>query len=102
MDDGTMVVAVMGMLCGTGITISALAMIKSLFDRGRNGKAQNELTVELRALRDEVKELRRQHNDVILALDATLPKDPRLDALEARARAEREELERQTLRVGTR
>lgn len=69
MDKEAMVVAVMGIACGTGVLLSIINMIKTILsDRGK--RANEALLAELRELREEVRELRRQNNDIILALDS--------------------------------
>jgi hypothetical protein len=86
MGEGETIIAVLGILCGTGITVTFINMIKAAIT-GRGGKKQDAaLLEEIRCLREETKQLSRQNNDVILALDTSMQRmDRRLQSLEGRA-----------------
>lgn len=84
MDFASMVVAVVAISCATGLGFGVIATIKSAFS-GRGRKSNDALLAELRELRDEVRQLRQQNNDIMLALDTAL--DRRVGHLEARMHA---------------
>ena len=70
MPEEVMAVAVIGMLCSTGVVIALINAVKS-HARGRPERKDAEVLVEMRRLRDEVQQLKRT-NDVILTFDSTL------------------------------
>lgn len=84
MDFATMVVAVVAISCATGLGFGVITAIKSAFS-GRGKKANDALVSELRELRTEVRQLRQQNNDIMLALDNAL--DRRLPHSDARMHA---------------
>src|SRR4051794_2020441 len=66
-----MVVSIVALGCGTGIACSFLATIRTALTR-RLERGKDDLLAEIRALRDEVRQLRQQNNEVILSLDTGL------------------------------
>ena len=68
MDFATMVVAVVAISCTTGIGFGIIATIKSAVE-SRSRRGDDKLAAELRELREEIRQLRLQNNDLILALD---------------------------------
>ena len=67
----------------TGITNAVKEVAKA---KARGGSP--EVVDEIRLLREEIRQLRQQHNDVILSFDTTLKQvDRRLDHLEGRSYA---------------
>jgi hypothetical protein len=76
-----MPIALMFIMCSTGVAVYA---IKSIFGN-RGTVKQDALLDEIRSLREEVLALRRQNNDVVLALDTSLQRiDQRLTHAETR------------------
>jgi len=68
MEDGIVAIAVVAIACGTGVMLTVLHTIRSaIASRGRQGN--DALAVELRELREEIRQLRQQNNDLILTLD---------------------------------
>jgi hypothetical protein len=85
MDEGQTIVAVLGILCGTGITITFINMLKAAVTRGAS-KTQDALVSEIRALRGELAQLRHENHDVILSFDSSINRmDKRLEYLETRS-----------------
>jgi hypothetical protein len=79
------IVAIVAIACGTGITISFFRTIAAAIMNRRSQPVQNELVTELRSLREEVRALKQQNNDVILSLDTALHRvDQRLSYVETR------------------
>lgn len=72
MPDNLLALTIISLLCGTAVLITALALIYCYATNPRRLKAGPALEEEIQALRDEVGQLRRQNNDVILSLDHTL------------------------------
>jgi hypothetical protein len=82
MPEEVMIVSIVAIGCATGVVLTLLNTIRAAFTR-RAVKGQDELVGELRSLREEVKQLRQQNNDVILNFDTTLQRvDRRLTHLE--------------------
>lgn len=83
------IVAIVAIGCGTGMVWMFFETIKTgLANRG--SKKQDAVLEEVRALRQEVQHLRRQNNDLILALDSPVA---RLDRrLELQSRSETEQV----------
>ncbi len=80
-------IAVLAILCGTGITTYALRLIFG----GKGPAKQDAVLGELRALREEVQALRRQNNDVVLALDTNVQRlDHRLTHVDVETRGQLE------------
>jgi hypothetical protein len=71
MNEGAAFVAMFAIACCTGVTVVVLNTIKAAIVN-RGGRGQNALVSEIRELRDEVRQLRQEHNDVMLALDDTV------------------------------
>lgn len=64
------------------VITSVTSVMKEFVRKGSRG-SQHELLTELRALRDEVRQLRQQNNDVILSLDSAIHRvDQRLARVE--------------------
>lgn len=82
MREEEVIVALAAMLCATGTFCYLVHSIKSaLINRGK--RAYDELAQEIRGLRGEVRQLRQQNNEVILALDSSVPRmDHRLERRE--------------------
>lgn len=72
MKEYELALAIVGVLCGTGVLITSLALLYCYVTNPRRLKSGPGLQEELQALRDEVGQLRKQNNDVILSLDQTL------------------------------
>lgn len=68
MGEEEMIVAIVAIAAGTGVWVTLLNTVKAFFQR-RSAEDQSTLTREIRALREEVQQLRRQNNDLILGLD---------------------------------
>lgn len=91
------IVAIVAIGCGTGMVWMFFETIKAGFG-ARNKKADAELLSEVKALREEVKQLRQLNNDVILNLDhAATRTERRLDYLEGRAHLPSSQPEEQQL-----
>jgi hypothetical protein len=85
MGDGGAMVAIIAIGCGTGMVWMFFETIKTGI-ANRGGKHQNALVEEVRALRQEVAQLRHQNNDLILNFDTTLARvDRRVQHLEGGA-----------------
>jgi hypothetical protein len=84
MPEEAMVVMVVAIGCGTGLFVTLLNTWKTVMLQ--RGSAQLPgVAEELKALRDEVRRLREQNNDVILHLDSSLTQvDRRLTHVETR------------------
>jgi biopolymer transport protein ExbB/TolQ len=87
MDETQMIVALTALGCGTGILCYFMTIVKDALMR-RPLKGREELTAELRALKEEVRQLRQQNNDLILNLDTTLQRLDHLPRLENRSSLE--------------
>ena len=72
MPDNVFVLTIISLLCGTVVMITTMALIYCYVTNPRRLKNGPGLQEELRGLRDEVSQLRKQNNDVILSLDHTL------------------------------
>jgi hypothetical protein len=84
MGEGETIVAVLGILCGTGITITFINMLRAAVTRGAS-KTQDTLVNEIKGLREEMSQLRRENHDVILSFDTSINRmDKRLEYLETR------------------
>ena len=69
------------LVCSSGVAVYAIKMIFG----NKGGVKQDALLAEIRALREEVQSVRRQNNDVMLALDTSLNRvDQRLTHVETR------------------
>lgn len=74
-------IALTFLLCSTGVATYAIKMI---FGNRGNVKAEA-LMGEIKALREEIQTLKRQNNDLVLALDTSLSRmDQRLTHVETR------------------
>lgn len=67
-----MIVALTGMLCGTGIVVVFINSIRTVIAGRVDKKHQSELLAEIRSLRGEVAALRQQNNDLILGFDGAV------------------------------
>ena len=68
MDEGAAMVAIISVMGGLGTFCFLVYSIKSAIV-GRPRKMDQEILTEVKALREEVQELRRQNNELFLALD---------------------------------
>jgi ubiquinone biosynthesis protein UbiJ len=96
-------VGALAVICGTIISVSFIQMIKSIIlrpsSREKQVDASPAVLEELRALREEVRQIQRT-NDVILTYEATLERlEQRVGSLE-RAAGKTVEEEKVDLRVG--
>jgi hypothetical protein len=67
------------------VLISSISSVMKEWRKNSGGKASKELLSEMKTLREEMKRLRQQNNDVILSLDTAVNRvDRRLHHLEAR------------------
>jgi hypothetical protein len=73
-----MVLAMVAIGCTTGVLCSILNVVKSVL-LGRQTKDDPALAAEIQALREEVRLLRVQQTDMLLAIDNATP-TPRLGA----------------------
>jgi len=81
MDPGVMIVAIVAIGC-------TYELLKRFVER-RPPANQKELLGEIRALRDEIRQLRQENHGIILSLDSSLQRvDGRVDRLELRAGGE--------------
>lgn len=71
--EGMIAVMIIAVGCATGVTITFINMIKAVFTQ-RSLKGSDKVADELKALREEVRQLRVQQNDLILATDRPLPR----------------------------
>jgi hypothetical protein len=83
-------VAIVGIGCATGVTVQFLEYLKvrahATAQFGRT--SADTLLAELRALREEVSQLRQQNNDVVLSLDTTVHRlEQRVSSLDPGRRA---------------
>lgn len=69
---GEGIVAIVAIGCGTGMVWMFFETVKTAITN-RGSKRQDAMLEEIRALREEVQHLRRQNNDLILALDSAPP-----------------------------
>jgi hypothetical protein len=84
MHETEMIVAIVGMGCGTGITMAFFRTVRAALER-RGSRGQESVTDEMRMLRDEIRQLRQQNHDLVLGFDTTLQRvDHRLTYLETR------------------
>ena len=72
MPDNLLALTIIALLCGTAVLITTIVLIFCYVTNSRRLKAGPALQEEIMALRDEVGQLRKQNNDVILMLDHTL------------------------------
>jgi hypothetical protein len=84
MGEGIVVVVVVAIACTTSLGFAVINTIKAAF-AGRGKKANDVLLTEIRELRAEVRQLRQQNNDIMLAVDNTL--DRRVAHVDARMRS---------------
>jgi hypothetical protein len=79
---GEMIIAIVAIGCGTGLLFAVVETIKvAVLRRPLRGSDET-----IKALVEEVKQLRQQNNDLILALDTNMDRmDRRLSHLEARS-----------------
>jgi hypothetical protein len=68
MDFATMIVSVVAISCTAGLGFAVVNTIKTALE-GRGRRANEALATEVRELREEIRQLRIQNNDIILALD---------------------------------
>lgn len=69
MGEEVVAVTIIAIGCGTGVAITFIHAVKSLIEKRMSGSLGQDVAGEIRALREEVKSLRQQNVDVILALD---------------------------------
>ena len=85
MDPFSMVVAIVTISCGTGVVVKVVEAVQAIATN-RPRKRDGELLQEVRALREEIRQLRSVNNDVVLTLDTTVQRiDRRIAHLESRA-----------------
>jgi hypothetical protein len=89
MGGGEGLVAIIAIGCGTGMVWMFFETVKTAISN-RGNKQQSALVEEVRALRQEVAQLRHQNNDLILNFDTTLARvDRRVQHLESGAELQR-------------
>jgi len=66
-----MVVAVVAIGCTSGL-VKAWIDSRVAIAKARGAKGNDALATEIRALREEVRQMREQHHDAILSFDTTL------------------------------
>jgi hypothetical protein len=81
------VIGVVGISCGTAVIVHFLDTVKTYYKaRAKKGTVDPAVQETLRAVREEMAELRRSSSDVVLTFDATLQRlDTRLQHLEQQA-----------------
>jgi hypothetical protein len=84
-----MVVIVVGIACGTAVVGQVVDAFKAyLVTRAKRGSLDPAVHETLKAVRDEIAQLKHSSNDVVLTFDATLQRlDARLQHLEQQALA---------------
>lgn len=98
MNEGATMVAIVAMACATGLGMAVINTIKAAF-AGRGKRVDAELLTEIRELRAEVRQLRQQNNDLMLAVDSALDRrvahlDPRLHSSPRPAETEQQLIHR--------
>lgn len=101
MGEGEVVVALVAMTGGFAFLFAILATIRAIVLRGASAAASNQVLHELRALREEVAQLRQQNMDVILSFDSGISRlTGRLDRVEERTLPAPQAEQEQTHTVG--
>lgn len=81
MNEEGAIIAVVGMLCGTGMMVFLIHSIRAMIVR----RAEPGLRDEVRLLREEIQQLRQENRDLMLSFDTAIAQvDRRLDRMEAR------------------
>ena len=89
-----MIVAIVAIACGTGISVTFLQTVRAAFER-KPQRHSDAVVEEMRALRDEVRQLRSENSARVLNLDTTLESlDQRLSRLELRGQSSESEYQR--------
>lgn len=71
--EGMIAVMIVAIGCATGVVFGFINMVRAIFTQ-KSLKGSDRVAEELKALREEVRQLRLQQNDLILATDRPLPR----------------------------